>query len=203
MNTHRLLSVAALLVGAAVPGSLLSVPAEQPLPGPGGVATAVVEFLQRLDAAGDVTGLLVDRRHDVDFVLENGRLEMAGEHAAPMVFFDVAADGTPVAAATAAAFAAQLRQQVARDARSAVALRSEVSMLRANCDAETCSLAIVSFDRHYTDAAGREHSVPMQATALLRYERGASGGAFRIYHWHASRRATAPAAASPDAAAKR
>lgn len=190
MNTRHLLSVAALLAGAAVSRPLLPSPAGAlPVPGPGGVATAVLDFLGRQDAAGDVGAQLVDRRHDVDFAVQDGKLEMAAEGARPDVFFDLAADGAPVAAADAAGFTKLLLGRVARDASAAAALRTEVRSIRANCDAETCSLAIVAFDRHYTDAAGHERRVPMQATALLRYDREAPGGAFRIYHWHASRRA--------------
>ncbi|MEZ6038376.1 MAG: hypothetical protein R3F29_12910 [Planctomycetota bacterium] len=195
MNTRQLISVAALLFGAAVSRPLLPAPAALPVPGPGGVATAVLDFLARQDAAADVGGLLVDHRHGVDFAVEHGRLGQVVDGAGTQTFFDVAADGVPVAAADAAAFAKLLSARVARDAKAATALRSEVRSIQANCDAETCSLAIVTFDRHYTDAAGAQRSVPMQATALLSYDREAPGGAFRIWHWHASRRpAEVPAA---------
>ncbi|MCA8977396.1 MAG: hypothetical protein KDC98_21925 [Planctomycetes bacterium] len=163
-----------------------------PIPGPGGVAVAVRDFLQCLDEGGDPAGLLADEKYAVDMVVRaDGGLGQAAEGTRVAVFFDVAADGTPLSATTAADFAAQAASKVAASERAARALRTEIGTIRAACDSERCSWSVVDFERVYT-MAGAEVRVPMRASALLRYV-GSEAPNFRIYQWHASRRADADA----------
>lgn len=192
MKTTAYPLVIALLGSSFVP---LARPhtAAPPVPGPGGVAAAVQAFLRCQDEGKDSGSLLGGRAHGVEFTIgADGSLQQAEADATP-AFLDVTAAGVPFEAADPQAFAKVLAAKVGSDAASGRTLHTEVRRIRANCESERCSLAVVDFDRVY--ATGKESQrVPMRATVLLRFERSDAGD-FRIYHWHASRAAAAGTAA--------
>lgn len=158
-----------------------------PVPGPGGVASAIKTFLDRQEAGESALPLLVDSRHEIELSFDGDKIEQVkkDKESVPS-FLDVGMLGKPIAARTAKQFASLLGKRVASDKGEERVLAHEIGSIRANCMSEACSLAIVEFTRIYTVSGGKQMHVPMRATALVRYEQ-AEGTNFRIYHWHASR----------------
>lgn len=192
MNKTLTTAVLALMSSAIV--SVVSIAPAQPktvrpelVPGPGGVAYAVKAFLELQEGAESTAPLLVDSSHDLEFGFADNKLEQTkkGEETVA-AFLDVGMLGKPIAARTAKDFVQQLGQHVASKKQDERVLTHQIDAIRANCQSEACSLAVVEFTRIYTQGGGKQMHVPMRATALLRYEQ-AEGSNFRIYHWHASR----------------
>jgi hypothetical protein len=177
-----MIAMKTLISGAAVLGALV-VPfarsAPTPTPGPGGVMIAVRDFLAAVDR-GDVEALrnaLLDRRRGVDYTFDgDGALRPAGKGSAGASFFDVGTSGEKLAADDATSFAELLTKSVTK-------ATSRIRTVRADCDSETCSWAVVEFERTFSDA-DQERVVPMRATVLCEYGKGTPH--FRIFHWHAS-----------------
>lgn len=192
MKTSAYPLVLALLGSSFVPLAT-NRPAAPPVPGPGGVAAAVQAFLRCQDEGKDPGALLGGRAYGLEFSVGADATLQPAEGDATPAFLDVTADGIPFDAAEPQAFAKALAAKVGPDPATGRTLRTEVRRIRANCESERCSLAVVDFDRVY---ATGEHSqrVPMRATVLLRWERSDAGD-FRIFHWHASRAAAAGIAA--------
>jgi len=187
MNKTLTTALLALMSSAIV--SVGSTEAVQPkvVPGPGGVAYAVKAFLELQEGAESAAPLLVDSRHDLEFGFADGKLEQTKKGKETVsAFLDVGMLGKPIAARTAKEFAQQLGKHVASKKKDARVLTHQIDAIRANCQSEACSLAVIEFTRIYTQGGGKQMHVPMRATALLRYEQ-AEGSNFRIYHWHASR----------------
>ena len=182
MNQPRTLALVAALLGSALLAPRTP-PAAPPLPGPGGVAAAVLKYLERVDAGDRPAVSLVDRAHAADFVVKvGGGLEQVDARTVPS-FCDVDAAGRAFAAPTVAAFGKQLAAGNKRCAVEGMTVRSVVRAIRANCESADCSLATVEFERVYSKHGVEVRRVPLRATALLQWER-VEGADFRIYHWH-------------------
>ncbi|MCK5943837.1 MAG: hypothetical protein KAI24_17770 [Planctomycetes bacterium] len=187
---HKTLTavIAALLGSSFVPVDPAPLPAAPMLPGPGGVAATVTRFFERLDAGKDVAPMLDVERHDLEFAFVDGVMkQVPDKEAAVPCFHDVAADGTPFAARSVAAFVTALDHRVASQPEQGRAVQTEVERIRANCQSEACSLAVVDFTRTYRTGEDQVVRRKLRATALLRWERHEQGD-FRIYHWQASAR---------------
>lgn len=186
MKTRLSTLVLTLLGSAFLSAPHVSTAPQPPVPGPGGVATTVLDFLERLDEGKDAVALLVERNGDSEFVLDaDGGLQLA-EQPCTAAFVDVSQTGHVISAMRAQTFDALDKKCAALRDDGCGDVRSEVRSLRCNCESERCSLAVVEFDRVYSEDGVERVRVPMRATALLQWV-GGEGAAFRIYHWHASR----------------
>lgn len=184
--------VVALLGSAAVPVPITP-PSRDAVVGPGGVVATIRAFLRYQDENRNAAAFLGAAPQAVDVVIDaDGSIRTTEKDARIASFIDLSADGMPLAAATPEAFAALLDEHVDPSKHAARTLRTEVHAIRATCESENCSWAIVDFERVYTTGRTAEVRVPMRATALLRWDKTEFAD-FRIFHWHASR-ATAPAA---------
>ena len=157
--TKRLSAIViALLAGAFVPTH--STPKTTPLPGPGGVAMALMAFLKHQDDGTSAAALLVDRRGNDFTIGEGGRLQEVKGAAAISAFMDVAGpgEGRPVSARKAGEFAAVLGLHVSANKQAKRTLRTAVHAIRASCDSERCSLAIVEFDPHQHETREKHSS---------------------------------------------
>jgi hypothetical protein len=98
-----------------------------------------------------------------------------------VVFQEVAADGTHVAAeATAGALAAMLEKVGGKDRE----LSHRIVSVHADCPSAGCSWGSVELERTWR-RDGQRMRVPMRATVLVRYQQEAPH--MRIFLWHASR----------------
>lgn len=182
---HRKLAAATVLFASAAFTLHPSAPA--PVPGPGGVIEAVTRFLDASDARDAVTlALLIDDKgNSLHDYATNGSVDGKPLKVAPAAFYECDGAGQAWQAGDKTTFVAGLTHP-------ATATRTQVRSVRANCLSELCSYAMVEFDR--TSGEGEAAvTVPMRATALLRYAPTEGGPSFKIYHWHASRGPTPPA----------
>jgi len=144
------------------------------------VVDAIEQFLAA-QSAGDAKALARLLHEGGDGLIpcavgKDGKLARA-DATSTAAFFDVAADGRPLAAGDAAEAARVLVGLGARSLRA----------IRANCASREFSVATCAFDCATAGAEPR----PMRASVILRYDDAAS--AFRIVHWHASAAGAAPA----------
>lgn len=193
---QKLLCSAALLCGTLFVSLPTTAPAPA-MPGPGGVVLAVRAFLQALDE-GDakMLDLLVgenDARDGCVVVPDEttriGFKEVQEKDANDVYrFFDVSQGGKPLRAKDKATFLELLGKHVTCSKVKARAVETRFQTLRADCPSESCSYAVVEFERTYTMGGKKQEPVPMQATALVRYveRKDARVPHFEIFHWHAS-----------------
>jgi len=160
-----------------------------PVPGPGGVIHAVREFVAAVDAgdAAVLRGAFADSGPGGLYGFTDGGEVRHLDSAGKIAFYDVAEDGGSIHETDPAAAIARIRDSIGGTGRG---LETTLRTIRANCPSENCSYAVVEFDRAY-GRGDQLQTVPMQATALVRYFSDAPH--FRIFHWHASRRQAAPA----------
>lgn len=178
MQHRNLVAVTVLFASAAF---TLHPAAPAPVPGPGGVIDAVTRFLEATDARDAATlAVLVDDKGDsLHDYATSGSVGGKALKVSPAAFYECDGAGQAWQAGDKASFVAGLTNP-------ATATRTQVRSVRANCLSERCSYAMVEFDR--TSGEGDAAvTVPMRATALLRYAPTEGGPSFKIYHWHASR----------------
>ena len=176
---HRNLAAATVLFASAA--FTLHPAAPAPVPGPGGVIDAVTKFLEATDARDAATlAVIVDDKGDsLHDYATSGSVDGKPLKVSPAAFYECDGAGQAWQAGDKASFLAGLTSPSA-------ATRTQVRSVRANCLSERCSYAMVEFDR--TSGEGDAAvTVPMRATALLRYAPTDGGPSFKIYHWHASR----------------
>lgn len=182
--------VQGLLLSALPLTAALSTPAPSASPlGPGGVAHAVTQLCAAIDAgdAGTLGDLLV--AGDPGLVLgidaDGGLSQLDDVTVAP--FLDVDASGAAVEFAGADDYVAGLTGAVRAAKGGLELMRTEIRAVYANCASERCSWGMVDLVREYGKDGKVQQRVPLRATALMRY----TPQGFRIFHWHASRAATA------------
>lgn len=191
-----LLALPPLVALASFPA--FSSPPAPPRAGPGGVITALQSFVRALDTGNRdaLTDFMAAKAPGLEMAFEGDDAEMR-EKAGPVVsFFDVAANGDSIAARSRDDAVRTLLAEVGgTDARR---VQTKIIGIHADCPSADCSYGVVAFERHY-DAGGAngKTTVPMRATALVRYDEAAKH--FRIFHWHASRAADAVAASAAAA----
>jgi hypothetical protein len=173
-----MLAIATLVAGA--------VPMTPAAAGPGGVYYAAKKLLDALDR-GDAEYLKTafsHSRHGLEFSCDAaGKLhETQSKH--PLAFWDVAADGSAWHAQSAQAV---ITTTAKLDDAELGRPTSVLTSVYADCPAGECSYAVVEFDRTFGEGKG-QRTVPMRATALMRYAGAEKGPNFRIFHWHAARR---------------
>jgi hypothetical protein len=155
-----------------------------PVRGPGAVIAAVQGMLQAVDR-GDRAGLeqAFSRLHDGEGVVcgfdADGAMKNLKEEC-NLVFQDVAADGSPLVRTDRKAAVDALLEQVGGKDR---ALRTTLKKMRADCPGPGCSWGSVEFERTFL-RDGREVTVPMRATVLVRYQ--SEEQRMRIFLWHAA-----------------
>ena len=174
---------ALVLAAAAALGTASLQPAPEaaiPAAGPGGVIHAIQDLVTAVDARDTekLDRLLAKQPPGAYFGFEDGG-EFTTFPDAPTSFFDVASTGGAVDQRGIRG----LSKKIATDL-GGENMRTEVHSIHADCPSARCSFAVVEFDRIH--GTGDDQVVmPMRATALLVHEKGG----FRIFHWHAARRA--------------
>lgn len=192
---HRKLAAATVLFASVA--FTLQPNAPAPVPGPGGVIDAITKFLEATDARDAATlALFIDDQGDsLHDYATSGSVDGKPLKVSPAVFYECDEAGQAWQVGDKASLVAKLANHTA-------ATRTQVRTVRANCLSESCSYAMVEFDRT-TGEGDAAVSVPMRATALLRHVRSESGPSFKIYHWHASRGPRPAADRLPTVGAKR
>ena len=192
---HRKLAAATILFASAA--FTLQPNAPAPVPGPGGVIDAVTKFLEATDARDAATlALLVDDHGDsLHDYATSGSVDGKPLKVSPAAFYECDEAGQAWQAGDKASLLAKLTTPPA-------ATRTQVRSVRANCLSARCSYAMVEFDR-ISGEGDATVTVPMRATALLRYAPTEGGPSFKLYHWHASRGPRPATDPKPTVGAKR
>lgn len=187
------LPILAVLPALAAIAPLFAVPAAPPVRGPGAVIQAVQDLVGAVDK-GDraalekiVVGLRRQEGYACGFDAKGSIVEE--KPAGDMLFQDVAADGTVVVRNERKAAIDALLTAVGGKDRG---LKTTLRRIVADCPSGDCSWGSVEFERTFR-RDGREVTVPMRATVLVRYE--SEDQRMRVFLWHASA-APAPAPAA-------
>ncbi len=203
----KLWALSAAAAGGTLLLGLLPSPTapERAVRGPGNVIRTVDAYLTTIDA-GDVEqlrALLSDDGGADPYRVEERdgkRRIVRSKNRAPAVFCEVGCTGESVTAADRDALLKALTATLGPSLAASRTVRTETRSIQAACPSAECCYAVVNFDRHYTLADGTRTTVPLQATALMRYV-GNKDPHFQIFHWHASLRGPVQTHAAKKASA--